>query len=235
MRCGNHATQHALRTCVTGVHARETRTLGCVAHDAATRVRALLMDRRMASSIDLRSGRAVVRDLVACITTLPAAAVIGACLFLPHTRTCGARIDTPVESGSWIIIAPLVVLGCLPVLWRWVPRARHAMPELVLSFTTIVLGLFVVTIPAAIFLVWGYSKRSFRGELLVAMCSAACVMVWLVAYPITTMFAHWLPAATWTWWAATVELVGLIAWASAATARPADDDDRPHVIDRLFS
>ena len=176
-----------------------------------------------------------IRDLFAYVTTLPAAAVIAACLFLPHTKTCGARIETPVEGDSWIMIVPLVVLGCLPLVWRWVPRARQAMPELVLSFTTIVLGLFVVTIPAAIFLVWGYSKRSFRGELLVAMCSAACVILWLVAYPVATMFSDWLPAAEWTWWAAIVELGGMLAWASAATTRPPlDDDPRVRVFNRLF-
>ena len=160
-----------------------------------------------------------IRDLIAHVTTLPAAAVIAVCLFLPQTRTCSGRVETPFESGTWLAIAPLVLLGLAPLVWRLVPRARGGMPEVALSFTLLVLALFVFTLPLAIYLVWGYAKRTFRGELLVAMCGAACVAIWLLVFPFITVFADWLPAARWTSYAAALELVGMIAWTSAATTR----------------
>ena len=171
-----------------------------------------------------RMGTVRIRNVLALVTTLPASVVIAACLFLPHTRSCQRQIETPFESGTWLAIVPLVVLGLLPLAWLS-SRVRRVAPDLVLSFTLIVLALFVVTIPVAIYLMWGYAKRTFRGELLVAICSATCVMLWLFLYPFITMFDHWLPAAEWTWGAALVELAGMIAWASAAASRPWPDRD----------
>ena len=181
-----------------------------------------------------RMGTVRIRNVLALVTTLPASVVITACLFLPHTRSCNRQIETPFDAGTWLVIAPLVLLGLLPLAWQLSARVRRAAPDLVLSFTMIVLGLFVVTIPIAIYLMWGYAKRTFRGELLVALCSATCVMLWLFFYPLITMFDVWLPAAEWTWGAAVGELVGMIAWTAAAAQRPwhERDDERVPIIFR---
>lgn len=166
-----------------------------------------------------------IRDFVTFMSTLPAAMTILVCLVLPHQQSCQGRIETPFESGRWIAIVPIALLGLLPIAWRVVPALRRALPELVLAFTMIAMALLVVTIPVAIWLMWGYAKRQFRGELLTAMCSAAVVMMWLVVYPFLTLFTTWLPAAELTWGAAIVELAGLLVWTSAAAARPINADE----------
>jgi len=166
-----------------------------------------------------------IRDFVTFLTTLPASMMIIVCLVLPHQQTCNGKIETPFESGRWIAIVPIAIVGLLPLAWRVVPRLRRTLPELVLASTMIAMALVVVTIPVAIWLMWGYSKKTFRGELLVAMCSAALVMIWLVFYPLLTLFTTWLPAAEMTWGAAAVELAGLMVWTSAATARPVNADE----------
>ena len=181
-------------------------------------VRALLMKRRMAHPS--------IRDFVSYLTTLPAAMMIFVCLFLPHQRDCSRHVsETPFDSGLWIVIVPIVLLGLLPVAWRAVPQIRSALPELVLAFTMIAMALLVVTIPVAIWLMWGYSKRQFRGELLVAMCSTSVVMMWLFFYPFITLFDRWLPAAEMTWGAAAVMMVGCMVWTSAAAVRPRENAD----------
>ena len=166
-----------------------------------------------------------IRDFVTFLSTLPAAMTILICLVLPHQANCHGRIETPFESGNWIVIAPIALLGLLPIAWRVVPEVRRALPELVLAFTMIVMAFLVVTIPVAIWLMWGYAKKQFRGELLTAMCSAAVVMVWLVTYPFLMVFTTWLPAAELTWGAAVVELAGLLVWTSAAASRPINADE----------
>lgn len=172
-----------------------------------------------------------IRDFVTYLTTLPAAMMIFVCLFLPHQRDCSRHVDqTPFDTSLWVMIAPLVVLGVLPVLWRVAPRIQPAVPELVLAFTMIVMALIVVTIPVAIWLMWGYSKRRFRGEVLVAMCSTSIVMMWLFGYPLLTMFDKWLPAAEMTWGAAVVLMIGFIVWTSAALTR---ERRRAEVITRI--
>ena len=172
-----------------------------------------------------------IRDFVTFLTTLPASMMIIVCLVLPHQQTCNGKIETPFESGRWLAIVPIAIAGALPLAWRVVPRLRRTLPELVLAFTMIAMALVVVTIPVAIWLMWGYAKRSFRGELLVAMCSAALVMIWLVCYPFLTLFTTWLPAAEMTWGAAAVELVGLMVWASAAAVRPVNADEERSLHD----
>ena len=172
-----------------------------------------------------------IRDFVTYLTTLPAAMMIFVCLFLPHQRDCARHVEeTPFDSGRWFVIVPIVVLGLLPVAWRAVPKLRASLPELVLAFTMIAMALLVITIPVAIWLMWGYSKRQFRGELLVAMCSTSVVMMWLFFYPFITMFDTWLPAAEMTWGAAAVEMIGLMVWTSAATVRPRENVDEPRSL-----
>ena len=168
-----------------------------------------------------------IRDFVAFLTTLPASTMIAVCLFLPHAKTCNGRIETPVESGRWLVIAPIILVGVLPVAWHAFPGIRRAIPEIVLAFTMLAMAMFVITIPVAIWLMWGYAKRTFRGETLAAMCSTALVMMWLFLFPATMLLDLWLPAAKLTWYSGFVELAGMIMWTSAATARPATaDDDR---------
>jgi hypothetical protein len=160
-----------------------------------------------------------IRDFITFLTTLPASMMIGVCLFLPHTESCQHRVETPVESGTWLAIIPLVIIGALPLVWRVVPRVRRGLPELALSFTMIVLALFAITIPVAIYLMWGYAKRSFRGETLVAMCSTTCVTLWLFFYPLITIGETWLPPAHMTWGCAVLLLAGCAVWTSAAVSR----------------
>lgn len=172
-----------------------------------------------------------IRDVVSIVTTLPASIIIAVCLFLPQTQSCNGRVETAAQSGTWVAILPIIVLGLLPLLWRIAPaRETQAVPELLLALTLLVMAMSVVTIPVAIWLMWGYSKRAFRGELLAAMCCAALVMMWLFAFPLLLVFSTWLPAAAWTWGAAGVELVGMFAWASAAAARfEPNVDDAPRL------
>jgi hypothetical protein len=151
-----------------------------------------------------------IRDFLSFVTTLPAAMAMLVCLVLPHP-------------SSALLCVPFALLGCLPVAWHAMPRIRTAVPELVLAFTMIVMALFVVTIPFAIWLMWGYAKKQFRGELLTAICSTALVMMWLVAYPFLALFADAPPEMT--WYPAIVELFGLVVWTSAATSRPVNADD----------
>ncbi len=175
-----------------------------------------------------------IRDFLSFLTSLPAAMTIFICLFLPHQRTCHQHIEqTPFESGRWIAIAPLVLLGLLPIAWRAVPAIRRGAPELLLASAMIVLALVVVTIPIAIWLMWGYSKKQFRGEVLAAMCAFTLVLMYLVLYPVLTLFDTWLPAAELSYGAALVLLVGMLVWTSAARARPNTDEDAPpleHVL-----
>ena len=155
------------------------------------------------------------------MTTLPAAMMIFVCLFLPHQQSCSQHLDeTPFESGRWVAIAPLVLIGLLPIAWRALPQIRKDAPQLALAAAMIALSFVVITIPIAIWLMWGYSKKQFRGEVLTAMCSVALVMMWIVIYPLLTLFDTWLPAAETTWGAAFVLLVGCVLWTSAALARP---------------
>ena len=163
---------------------------------------------------------------------------IAVCLFLPHAKTCQGGVQTPLESGTWVVIAPIVLIGLLPVLWCALPKIRNGTPEILLALTMLAMGMFVLTIPIAIWLVWGYSKKSFRGEVLAAMCSAALLMMWLLLFPITMVFDKWLPAAELTWGAGCVELFGLLVWTSAAAARPmnVDEESSLHVnhAEQLF-
>ncbi len=210
----------ATHRCVNLVQVRETRGGGCVALDAARPVHALLTTRRMA--------KPRIRDFLTFLTTLPASFVILVCLFLPHTSDCHHHARTPFETGTWLAILPIALFGLCPLVWRLSASARRMLPEIALMFTLIVMALFVVTIPVAIILMWGYSKRSYRGEALVAMCGAACAMMFLFVYPFLTLFEDWLPAAVVTWGAAGCVLVGLIVWMTAAIARPALVEPRPH-------
>src|SRR5512139_3044118 len=107
--------------------ARETPRARCIAGDAGWSVCALLIGRRMAQPR--------IRDFVTFLTTLPASTMIAVCLFLPHTQTCRGTVETPFESGTWIVIAPIVIVGLLPVAWRALPRIRRETPELVLTIT----------------------------------------------------------------------------------------------------
>jgi hypothetical protein len=168
-----------------------------------------------------------IRDFLSFLTSLPASMTIAVCLFLPHTQSCDThRAETPFESGTWIAILPIILVGLLPITWRiTTPRQRHGVPELLLAFTLLMLSLVVVAIPLAIYLMWGYSKRSFRGELLSAMCGAALVIMWLVCFPLLLAFDTWLPAAQLTWGAGMLALVGMLLWISAAAARPVDNAD----------
>jgi hypothetical protein len=167
-----------------------------------------------------------IRDFLSFMTTLPASMMVFVCLFLPHQKSCNYNIEqTPFESGRWIAIVPLVLLGLLPIAWRTMPSLRKGMPELVLASTMIAMALLVVTIPFAIWLMWGYSKKQFRGEVLTAMCSVSLVLMWIFVYPLLTLFDTWLPAAEMTWGAAFVLLAGLMVWTSAALARPKNADD----------
>lgn len=166
-----------------------------------------------------------IRDFVTFLTTLPASTMIAVCLFLPHAKSCHGRLDTPWSSGTWLVIVPLVLVGALPVAWRAFPRIRRGAPEVVLAFTIIAMAMFVLLIPVAIWLMWGYAKRTFRGELLVAMCSTAVVMMWLCVFPLMMARSDWLPAAELTYGAGVVELGGLLVWTSAAVARPENADE----------
>ena len=155
------------------------------------------------------------------MTTLPASMLIFVCLFLPHQRDCSRHVShTPFDTGLFVAIVPLVLIGLLPIVWRLSASVRRDVPEMLLAATMIAMALLVVTIPVAIWLMWGYSKRQFRGELLAAMCSVSLVVMWLFVYPLLTLFDTWLPAAEMTWGAACVLLAGLIVWTSAAIARP---------------
>lgn len=150
---------------------------------------------------------------------------IAVCLFLPHARSCQGRVQTPLESGAWVVISPIVLIGLLPVLWCALPKIRQGTPEILLAFTMLAMAMFVLTIPIAIWLMWGYSKKSFRGEVLAAMCSAALLMMWLFFFPLTMLFDKWLPAAELTWGAGVVELFGVLVWTSAAASRPVNVDE----------
>jgi hypothetical protein len=177
-----------------------------------------------------------IRDFLSFLTTLPAGMLIFVCLFLPHQRDCSRHVsETPFDNGLFAAILPLVLIGMLPVAWRVSAAVRRDVPELVLAATMLAMALLVITIPVAIYLMWGYSKRQFRGEVLTAMCSLALVTMWLFIYPLLTLFDTWLPAAEMTWGAAWVLLFGLIVWTSAAIARPKNADDartlqREHVL-----
>lgn len=152
--------------------------------------------------------------------------LMGICLFLPHTKSCNRHVETAFDSGTWVAILPIVIVGALPVAWRVFPQIRKSTPELVLAFTMISMAFVVVLIPVGIWLMWGYSKRSFRGELIVAMCSTTLVAMWLFLFPLITLFDRWLPAADATFGAGIVMLVGMMLWTSAAiTRRNADELD----------
>jgi hypothetical protein len=162
------------------------------------------------------------------MTTLPAAMLIFVCLFLPHQRNCSSHAsETPFDTGLFVAIVPLVLIGLLPILWRLSASVRRDVPEMMLAATMIAMALLVVTIPFAIWLMWGYSKRQFRGEVLAAMCSVALVTMWLFVYPLLTLFDTWLPAAEMTWGAACVLFAGSVVWTSAAIARPKNAFDAP--------
>ncbi|MBA3498731.1 MAG: hypothetical protein M4D80_31035 [Myxococcota bacterium] len=162
------------------------------------------------------------------MTTLPAAMLIFVCLFLPHQRNCSSHVEeTPFDTGLFVAIVPLVLIGLLPVAWRLSASVRCDIPELALAATMLAMALLVVTIPVAIYLMWGYSKRQFRGEVLTAMCSVSLVAMWLFVYPLLTLFDTWLPAAQTTWGAACVLLFGLLVWTSAAVARPKNVVEAP--------
>lgn len=166
-----------------------------------------------------------IRDFFTYLTSLPASVAIAVCLFLPHASNCSThRSETPFESGTWAAIVPLLLVTLLPLVWRITkPHQREGVPELVLASTLLLLSLVVIAIPLAIYLMWGYSKRTFRGELLTAMCSAALVILWLVLFPLLLAFDTWLPAAEVTWGAGVLALVGMLFWISAAAARPVDN------------
>jgi hypothetical protein len=172
-----------------------------------------------------------IRDFVSFMTTLPASMMILVCLFLPHAQNCQGRVETPWESGLWVAIVPIVVVGLLPVAWRAFSSIRHSTPELVLAFTMLAMAMFAITIPIAIALMWGYAKKTLRGELLVALCCTSLVLLWLFCFPLLMMFDSWRPAAKLTWGAGLVELFGLAVWTSAAAsrARNADEERSLHV------
>jgi hypothetical protein len=179
-------------------------------------VRRLLIERRMAQPR--------IRDFLTYLTSLPASMTIAVCLFLPHSESCSShRTETAFESGTWAAILPIILIALLPIVWRITkPEQRHGVPELLLAFTILMLSLIVVAIPLAIYLMWGYSKRTFRGELLTAMCSAALVLLWLFFYPLLLGLDTWLPAAKVTWGAGVGAFVGMVFWTSAAASRPVD-------------
>jgi hypothetical protein len=164
-------------------------------------------------------GQPRIRDFFTFLTTLPASMMMAICLFLPQTKSCNHRVETAFESGTWVAILPIVIIGVLPVAWRVFPQIRKSTPELVLAFTMIMMAFAVILIPVGIWLMWGYSKRSFRGEVIVAMCSTTLVALWLFMFPFITLFDRWMPAADMTWGAGIVMLAGSIVWTSAAVER----------------
>jgi hypothetical protein len=170
-------------------------------------------------------GQPRIRDFFVFLTTLPASMLMAVCLFLPHTKGCNHRIETSFESGTWVTIVPLVIFGALPVAWRAFPQIRKSTPELVLAFTMILMAFAVILIPVGIWLMWGYSKRTFRGELIVAMCCTTVVALWLFLFPVITLFDRWLPAADLTWGAGIAMLVGMFIWTSAAISRRNAEDE----------
>ncbi|MDQ3297320.1 MAG: hypothetical protein M3619_12100, partial [Myxococcota bacterium] len=154
------------------------------------------------------------RDVLAWSTALPGSAMMVGCLFLPQLRDCHGREETPLESGLAALMIPIALFGLMPLLWRCAPSLRRVLPQLVLAFAVLALTWLVVTIPLAVLLLWTYARGS-RGQELVAMCSAPCVMLFIFLFPLLGMFCTWLPGAMLTWAGAWLELVGLVAWAGA--------------------
>ncbi len=137
------------------------------------------------------------------------------CLFLPQLRDCHGHEETPLESGLAGLMIPIALLGLMPLLWRLAPPLRRVLPPLVLAVAVLALTWLVITIPLAVFLLWTYARGS-RGQELVAMCSALCVMLFIFLFPLFGVFCTWLPGAQLTWAAAWLEAFGLMAWAGAA-------------------
>lgn len=160
-------------------------------------------------------------DGFALATSLPGSIVMIVCLFLPHTSDCHGRVHTAASSGwaPWMIGAAL--LGLVPLLWR--VRAIRGKAPVVTTFVAVVaLGQIVIGIPLAIYLAWNYSRRRPEdNEALTATSCTACVLVFLLLFPVlsTLIDRHWLVGGYLTWAAAWAELLGLSLWLVAARAR----------------
>lgn len=185
--------------------------IACVAPDTPATPR-----RGTSAAVGLGMARPRRRDYFAWFTSLPASSLLVACLFLPQVNDCNGHDQTPFETNTWALILGLAVIGLLPLAWRWRP-VREPAVYLVGIGTACALLVSVFGIAMALVLAVAYSRC--REEELVALCCVSLVIVFIVLFPLVGLFATWCDGAYLTWGAAWLELAGMIAWTSAASAR----------------
>jgi hypothetical protein len=117
--------------------------------------------------------------LVAWFTSIPASLLLVVCLFLPQVEDCNHHVKTPFDTGSWLPMVGLAVIGLLPLAWRWRP-VREPAVFLVGIGTACALVISVFGIAMAIVLAVAY--RRCCDEELVALCCVSVVIVFIVVF-----------------------------------------------------
>jgi hypothetical protein len=137
------------------------------------------------------------------------------CLFLPQVKDCNGHVKTPFETHTAPWMIALVVVGLLPIAWRWL-ALRQPILLVVGVATAAVLIMSVFGIPVLIALAL---TRSMTDEEAVALCCFTLVLAFVLVFPVAMMFGDWRRGAELTWAAGWLELFGTIWWAAAATDR----------------
>ena len=73
--------------------------------------------------------RPLHRDCFAWFTTLPSSVTLVVCLFLPQFTDCHGRDKTAFETNTAGLMIGIALLGILPLLWRWRPKAMGPYEE----------------------------------------------------------------------------------------------------------
>jgi len=156
------------------------------------------------------------------------------CLFLPMTRDCHGHVHTATGDGWAPIMLLVALLGVMPLLWAS-RQVRQVAPALTTLLAVVALGQMVIGIPIAIYLALRLARgRPEDREALTAIASAACIGVFLALFPLlsTLIDGEWLIGGYLAWFAAWVELVGLVLWWRVAATRV--HRPPPLAVDEIF-
>ena len=162
--------------------------------------------------------RPLRRDIFAWFTALPSAGTLLGCLSLPQVRDCNGHVKTAVDSGTSSLLVVMALLALAPLAWRWPPLRR------LVVLLAIIAGVIAVTssliiLPVAIYCLVARPWNST--EQFVAFVCGCVALVFVVVFPLISLFSHWLYGATITWATGGVVMVSMFVWASAARHRAA--------------
>jgi hypothetical protein len=62
-------------------------------------------------------------DWFTWFTSLPSSSLLAVCLFVPQFRDCHGRDQDAFDTSTAPMMIGLAIVGVLPLLWRWLPRA----------------------------------------------------------------------------------------------------------------